>query len=73
MSLEIKHGKAADVPKPIDMDSELAEKVDDSRRAWRQRKPKYEWCQHDASKLRREGNRLHRKKLAKLSVHSLGV
>ena len=73
MSLEIKHGKAADVPEPIDMDSELAEKVDDSRRAWRQRKPKNEWRQHDASKLRRESDRLHREKLAKLGVHNLGV
>jgi hypothetical protein len=73
VSLEIKHGKAADVPEPIDMDSELAEKVDDSRRAWRQRKPKDEWCQHDASKLRRESDRLHSEKFAKLRVHNLGV
>ena len=73
VSLEIKHGKAADVPEPIDMDSELAEKVDDSRRAWRQRKPKDEWRQHDASKLRRKSDRLHREKLAKLRVHNLGV
>lgn len=73
VSLEIKHGKAADVPEPIDMDSELAEKVDDGRRAWRQRKPKDEWRQHDASKLRGESDRLHREKFAKLRVHSLGV
>lgn len=73
VSLEIKHGKAADVPEPIDMDSELAEKVDDSRRAWWQRKPKDEWRQHDASKLRRESDRFHREKIAKLRVHNLGV
>ena len=73
MSLEVKHGKAADVPEPVDVDSELAEEVDDSWRAWGQRKPKYERRQHDASKLRRESDGFHSEKLAKLRVHCLGV
>jgi len=73
VSLEIKHGKAADIPEPINMDSELAEKIHDSRRAWRQCKPKDEWRQHDASELRREGDRLHLEELAKLRVHNLGM
>ncbi len=73
VSLEIKHRKAADVPEPIDVDSKFTEKVDDSRRAWGQRKPKYEGRQHDAGKLCCESDRLHREKFAKLRVHSLGV
>ena len=73
MSLEVKYGKAADVPEPVNVDSELAEKVDDSRRARGQREPKDKRRQYDAGKLRRESDRLHREKLAKLRVHDLGV
>lgn len=73
MSLEVKHGKAADVPEPVNVDSKLAEKVDDSRRARGQREPKDERRQHDAGKLRRESDCLHREKVAKLRMYSLGV
>ena len=73
VSLEVKHGKAADVPKPVNVNSKLAEKVDDSRRARGQREPKDERRQHNAGKLRRESDRLHREKLAKLRVHGLGM
>jgi hypothetical protein len=73
VSLEVKHGKAADVPEPVNMDRELTEKVDNSWRARGQREPKDERRQDDASKLRREGDRLHREKLAELRVYGLGV
>ena len=73
MSLEVKHGKAADIPEPVNVDRKLAEKVDDSWRARGQREPKNERRQDDTSKLRREGDRLHREKLAELCVHGLGV
>ena len=73
MSLEVKHGKATDIPESIHVDGELAEKVDDRGRALGQREPKDERCQHDAGELRREGGRLQGEKLAELRVHGLGV
>ena len=73
MSLEVKYGKTAHVPEPIDMDGKLAEKVDDRRCAWRQGKPENERCQDNAGELCHERDRLHREQLAKLGVHSLSV
>ena len=73
MSLEIKHGKAADVPEPVDVDRKLAEKVDDGRRARGQREPQDERRQHYAGELRRERDGFHREELAKLLVYGLGV
>jgi hypothetical protein len=73
VSLEVKHGKAADVAESVNVDSKLAEKVDDSWRARGQREPKDERRQHDAGKFRRESDRLHREKLAELRVYGLGM
>ncbi len=73
MSLEVKHGKTAHVPEPIDVDGKLAEKVDDRGCARRQREPENERCQHDAGELRHERGHLHREQLAKLGVHDLSV
>ena len=69
MSLEVKHGKAAHIPESVDVDGELAEKVNDRWRAGGQREPEDEWGQHDAGKLRRESNRFQSEKLAELRVY----
>jgi hypothetical protein len=42
VSLEVKYGKAAHIPEAVDVDCELAEKVDDGRRAQGQREPEDE-------------------------------
>jgi hypothetical protein len=73
MSLEVKHGKTAHVPEPVDVNGKLAEKVDDRRCARRQSEPENEWCQHDAGELRHERDHLHLEQFAKLGVYGLSV
>jgi len=73
VSLEVKHGKAADIPKSVDVDGELAEKVDDRWCARGQREPEDERRQYDTSELGGKRNRFHRENLAELSVDGLGM
>jgi hypothetical protein len=73
VSLEVKHGKTAHVPQPINVNGKLAEKVDDRGCAWREREPENERCQHDAGEFRDERDRLHWEQLAKLGMHGLSV
>ena len=59
MSLEVKHSKTAHIPEPINVDGELAEKVNDRGCAQRQSEPQNERCQYDAGEFRHERDRLH--------------
>lgn len=73
MSLKVKNGKATNIPQSVYVDGKLAEKIDNCWRAWRQRKPEYEWRQHDARQFRREDDCFHSEKISELHVHCLGV
>ena len=68
MSLEIKHGKTAHIPKTVDMNAEFAEEVDDGRSAWRERIPQHEGCHDHRKDLLREDHNFHGEEFAKLLV-----
>lgn len=69
MSLEIKHRKTAHIPKPVDMNAEFTEEIDDSRSAWWERIPQHEGCHNHRKDLLCEDDNFHSEELAELLVN----
>lgn len=59
MPLKVKDGKAADISEAIDVDRELAEKVDDGPRALGESVPQDEGCHDDREELLEKEGDLH--------------
>ena len=71
MPPKVKDGKTAHIAHPIDVDRELAEKVNDRACAWWEREPKDERCEQDRQELGKENGNLHGEERTKFLVDLL--
>lgn len=69
MTTEVEDGKRADIADSIDVNGELAEKVDNRSRTGRQREEEDEWCQENGQELGEEDSDLHCEEVAELCMH----
>lgn len=71
--MEVKHSEAANIADAVDMDSELAEKVDDGPRTWREGEPENERCKDNRYELLSKDNDFEREELAELRMNLQSV